>query len=279
MQNVNFSDVRPVVMRQRRSLGLVHKTGANGMHILFSLREGGSRKRNEADCGRPEDGGVDSKNSQTTPATTSTTPNTPTTGRRWRTNGTACHIRHSPSTPTTGLRERGNDTSRSTGRSGRQKAATRHNMRREERVTVQGPVKKQQPDGMSHGGTKTNFKPKQFHAALVAYEATKQARPLCRWCPWSIFGGGGGALHRSAPGNPLARHTPTAAWRVIVDIAGTCPGPCSAPLGTGALYSALRCFWSCPWPRCPSQPRSPLGGLCSGGAPPTPRSPSRRPRA
>ena len=50
---------------------------------------------------------------------------------------------------TTGLRERGNDTSRSTGRSGRQNAATRRNMRREERVTVQGPVKEQQPDGMS----------------------------------------------------------------------------------------------------------------------------------
>ena len=48
--------------------------------------------------------------------------------------------------------ERGNDTSRSTGRSGRQNAATRRNMRRGERVTVQGPVKKQQPDGMSHGG-------------------------------------------------------------------------------------------------------------------------------
>ena len=31
-------------------------------------------------------------------------------------------------------------------------AATRCNMRREERVTVQGPVKKQQPDGMSHRG-------------------------------------------------------------------------------------------------------------------------------
>ena len=41
---------------------------------------------------------------------------------------------------------------RSTGRSGGQKAATRRNMRREERVTVQGPVKKQQPDGMSHRG-------------------------------------------------------------------------------------------------------------------------------
>ena len=41
---------------------------------------------------------------------------------------------------------------RSTGRSGRQKAATRRNMRREERVTVHGPVKEQQPDGMSHRG-------------------------------------------------------------------------------------------------------------------------------
>ena len=51
-----------------------------------------------------------------------------------------------------GLRERGNDTSKSTGRSGRQNAATRRNMRREERVTVQGPVKEQQPDGMSHRG-------------------------------------------------------------------------------------------------------------------------------
>ena len=69
-----------------------------------------------------------------------------------RANGTSRHIQHSPGTPTPGLRERGNNTSRSTGRSGRQKAATRRNMRREERVTVQGPVKKQQPDGMSHGG-------------------------------------------------------------------------------------------------------------------------------
>ena len=61
-------------------------------------------------------------------------------------------IQHSPGTPTTGLRELGNDTSKSTGHSGRQKAATRRNIRREERVTVQGPVKEQQRDGMSHGG-------------------------------------------------------------------------------------------------------------------------------
>ena len=46
--------------------------------------------------------------------------------------------------------------SRSTGRSGRKKAATQRNMRREERVTVQGPVKEQQPDGMSHGGGGVN---------------------------------------------------------------------------------------------------------------------------
>ena len=66
--------------------------------------------------------------------------------------GTSRHIQHSPNTPTTGLRERGNDTRRSTGRSGRQNAATRRNMRRDEWMTVQGPVKKQQPDGMSHRG-------------------------------------------------------------------------------------------------------------------------------
>ena len=69
----------------------------------------------------------------------------------------SCHIQHSPNTPNTGLRERGNDTSKSTGRSGRQKAATRRNMRRKKRVTVQGPVKEQQPDGMSHGGCPPPF--------------------------------------------------------------------------------------------------------------------------
>ena len=71
-------------------------------------------------------------NSQTAPAATST----------------------GPSTPTMGLRGRGNNASRSTGRSSRQNAATRRTMRREERVTVQGPVKKQQPNRMSHRGQK-----------------------------------------------------------------------------------------------------------------------------
>ena len=63
---------------------------------------------------------------------------------------------HPHSAPTTGLRERGNDTSKSTGRSSRQKAATQRNMRREERVTVQGPVKKQRPGGMSHRGLRVS---------------------------------------------------------------------------------------------------------------------------
>ena len=38
-------------------------------------------------------------------------------------------------------------------RHGRQNTATRRNMRREERVSVQGPVQEQQPDGMSHRGS------------------------------------------------------------------------------------------------------------------------------
>ena len=64
---------------------------------------------------------------------------------------------HILNTPTTGLRERGNNTSKSTGRSGQQKAATRRNLRREERVTIQGPIKEQRPDGMSHRGGRGFF--------------------------------------------------------------------------------------------------------------------------
>ena len=98
-------------------------------------------------------------------------------GGHRRTNGTPCHIQHSPGTPTTGLRERGNDTGRSTGRSGRQNATTRRNMRREERVTVQGPVKKQQPDGMSQrgGGASVRCGPPQ--SALHVWGIRRPAKP------------------------------------------------------------------------------------------------------
>ena len=84
---------------------------------------------------------MNSKNSQTTPATTSTTPIRQLLGAADE--QTASHATSSTAPAHQPLDcERGNDTSRSTGRSGRQKAATPCNMRREERVTVQGPVKK-----------------------------------------------------------------------------------------------------------------------------------------
>ena len=61
----------------------------------------------------------------------------------------AVHVKKNPPTKTQGLPRGGGGGG---GRSGRQKAATRRNMRREEWVTVQGPVKEQQPDGMPHRG-------------------------------------------------------------------------------------------------------------------------------
>ena len=104
-------------------------------------------------------------NHQLPPTTTNRHQPPPTTSRQPPTANTWCarglfwencvmqHVFFPPSRTarTTALCERGNNTSWCTG-SSRQKAATRRNMRREERVTVQGPVNEQQPDGMSHGG-------------------------------------------------------------------------------------------------------------------------------
>ena len=95
---------------------------------------------------------VDSRNSQTTPPTTSTSSIRKLLGAADVQTAHPAASSTAPTHQTTGLCERGNDTSKSTGRSGRQKVATRRNMRREERVTVQGPVKEQQRDGMSHRG-------------------------------------------------------------------------------------------------------------------------------
>ena len=95
---------------------------------------------------------MDSKNGQVTPTTTSTTSIRQLLGaadRQTAHHATSCMA---PAHQTLGSAnaETTNDTSRSS--SGRQKAATQRNMQREDRVTVQGPVKKQQPDGMSHRG-------------------------------------------------------------------------------------------------------------------------------
>ena len=105
--------------------------------------------------GRPQSGGVwAAKTVKRPPAATSTTP-VPATGHRQCTNGTR-HNQHSPGTPTTALSKCGNNTSSSTGRSSRQNTATQRSMRREERLTVHGPVKNQQPDVMSYRGSEAN---------------------------------------------------------------------------------------------------------------------------
>ena len=53
-------------------------------------------------------------------------------------------------------------------------------MRRDERVTVQGPVKEQQPDGMSHGGGGAEVRNlSQFSAAIAFCLSPSRAR----WCP------------------------------------------------------------------------------------------------
>ena len=138
---------RPAVREKRTYGGRPGRPGVEEQGTWASH----TQKHSEAGYRQPVDRGTWTAQKQSNdPGNNQHILNTPTIGPA--ADGTPCHIQHSPNTPTTGLRGRGNDTSKSTGRSGRQKAATRRNMRREERVTVQGPVKEQQPDGMSHRG-------------------------------------------------------------------------------------------------------------------------------
>ena len=106
--------------------------------------------------------------------------------------------------------ERGNDTSKSTGRSGRQNAATRRNMRREERATVQGPVKEQQPDGMSHGGGGGRKRHTMPHSA--------QPQHTNHWAPRTR------KRHQQEhrPQRPTERSDPT---QHAKGRTGDCPGP------------------------------------------------------
>ena len=106
-----------------RPTGTARRGGVTGPHAP------GNAARHVMDDRDVKENG--SHNRKTTPATTST----------------------DPSAPSTGPRCRGNDTTRNTGRNGRQIALAGRSTRTDERVTVQGPVKKPQPDGMSHGGS------------------------------------------------------------------------------------------------------------------------------
>ena len=130
--------------------------GQSGQRVEQGTWASRTRKHSETAYGRPVDRGAWMAKTVEQPQRQPAKPQYANYWAHRRANGTPCHIQHSPSTPTTGLRKRGNNASKSTGRNGQQKAATRRNMRREERVTVHGPVKKQQPDGMSHRGQRTS---------------------------------------------------------------------------------------------------------------------------
>ena len=138
---------RPAV-RGKRTYG-----GQPGQHVeKQGTWASGTQKHSEAGYGRPVDRGAWTAKTVKRPRQQ---PAHPQYTNYWAPLTRKPHIlphSASPNTPTTGLCERGNDTSKSTGRSSPQKAATRRNMRREEQVTVQGPIKEQQPDGMSHRG-------------------------------------------------------------------------------------------------------------------------------
>ena len=78
-------------------------------------------------------------------------------------------------------------------------------MRRDERVTVQGPVKEQQPDGMSHGGRAKDFwnekppAPRQHAVAHTLWHgAPPEQGPRFKWGKGGRVGGG-----RGVPPQPL----------------------------------------------------------------------------
>ena len=58
-------------------------------------------------------------------------------------------------------------------------------MRSEERVTVQGPVKKPQPDGMSHGGGGTRGGGGSIPMTSGPWAAAPQAGARARVCVWT----------------------------------------------------------------------------------------------
>ena len=155
---------------------------------------------------------------------------------------------HILNTPNTGLRERGNDTSKSTGRSGRQKAATRRNMRREERVTVQGPVKEQQPDGMSHRGkagwSLLTCNPHPKYLAKIpcpAIPCPALPTPAMPWhampCPAMLRH----AMHHIPPVPPPPDATyPHDAFRIPCTPRPTHPMPCTAHMQYRACRRKFR---------------------------------------
>ena len=77
-------------------------------------------------------------------------------------------------------------------------------MRREERVTVQGPVKKQQPDGMSHRGVS---EPVPQSPPPPPVQRDSQCTCVRVGCGG---GGGGSTAGRSKPSHKVVRHNRSA---------------------------------------------------------------------
>ena len=95
-----------------------------------------------------------------------------------------CHNQHSPGTPTTGLRKRRNNTSRSTGRSGRQKAATRRNTRKGR--TGDCPRPRKETATRRRGGGLSEF--------LGGWVSNRSPPPPVGWAIVGDFGSGSKAL-------------------------------------------------------------------------------------
>ena len=146
-----------------------------------------------------------------------------------------CHIQHSPGTPTTGLRARGNDTSKSTGRSGRQ--------------TVQGPVKKQQPDGMSRRGSGKWAQPPPSPSHRPGVPAGGRHDAAAVRCGRGPHRGRGGTPRAGGSTRSLPPHPPPRPPQKRTD-AGPCPAhggatfpPQQGPGGSldaGGLGASLR---------------------------------------
>ena len=125
-------------------------------HLGLTHTEPQQRGRLWTACGQRR---VDNKNSQTTPATTSTS------SIRQLFGAADAQTAHHPTSSTAPTHQPlGSVNAETTPARAPAAAADRkqRNMRREERVTVQGPVKKQQPDGMSHRGVRPTPPPPLF---------------------------------------------------------------------------------------------------------------------
>ena len=141
--------MNPIIERGPHLRGFqgCNRTADNVAHVGKAGGGGGVMVGNAGTCGQRR---VDSKNSQTTPATTSTSSIRQLLGAADA--QTAHHATFSTAPAHQILGSANAETTPAGAPAAAANAATPRNMRREERGTVQGPVKEQQPDGMSHRG-------------------------------------------------------------------------------------------------------------------------------